>query len=167
MRDPRVYCIRFILFNQQGMKRTSAFLTLSLAAATLITSVAPAFAESNASSRKELKTKTPVDNICVQTAITTRETKIDGGWSVYSSALSTAYLTRKSSLYSAWSQTNVDDRKTAVNNAWSSFKTAKKTAAQTWKSVRDTAWKQFKNDSKKCGSDATTATEMGNSNSDL
>jgi len=149
------------------MTRTRFFATVSITAATVFVSAIPAFASDATLSVRASKTnQKALDVSCVQTAVVTRETTLDGGIATNNAAQTSAYLTRKNALSTAWTQTDATLRKTAIENAWSSFKTARKNAAQQWKSTRDSAWKTFKSAIKTCGGDATLSGELSQANSD-
>ena len=154
-------------FPTLHMTRTRFFATVSITAATVFISVIPAFAsDATLSTRGSKTSQKALDVSCIQAAVITRETSLDGGIATNNAAQTSAYLTRKNALSAAWTQTDATLRKTAIENAWSSFKTAKKSAAQQWKTTRDSAWKTFKIAIKTCGSDATLSAELSQGNSD-
>lgn len=138
---------------------------LSLSMAGAISSVK---ADENASpAPKASRIPKPTPNIvCVQSAVSKRESAIGSAWSTFSSAITSALSARKDALVAAWGISNAKDRRLAIRTAWDVFAKANKDARKVLKDARDSAWSQFKADAKACKVPAseTSGENMKNDN---
>ena len=92
---------------------------------------------------------------CVATAVGTREDAIASGLTAYTTAMSSAFSSRKSALVAAWAMPARTDRNAAIKSAWSAFHSSEKTATASWKQSKKEAWSVFKTASVDCKAGST------------
>lgn len=149
------------------MKKLSIFLALMIfiGASSLV-----AFAENDSTGeikkdRSVSTTLTVEQTACIKASITKREDALIAGHGVYSTAVTTAYNTRKTALLAAWDKATTAERKTAVKTADRDFSSSTKSARSTWNTARRGAWKTFETDRKACKVTASSS-ETGSSVTD-
>lgn len=139
--------------------------------------VGPVFAEDSVSEKKEIQKDERKESIildasqitCVKNAITKREDALSSGHTAYSTAVTSAYNTRKTSLLAAWDKPTTAERRVAVRAADRAFDKAIKTAKKAWAETRRGTWKTFETDRKAClptTNAPLSATDTGSSKSD-
>jgi len=110
-------------------------------AAVLALPVAPAFAQTTASTD---------DLACVQAAVEKRDGAIIAAWDVLSPAIRSALVTRQQALVAAWGINNRKERRAAIKVAWRTFRASVKSARATFRISRISAWKTWRDDVKAC-----------------
>ena len=130
---------------------TRRFVRAAIAATIVLSSIAPAFADS-------MGTKT-VDTACMKTAVQTREQAVQAAFETFHTSVAAAYDKRETDLVAAWGMTDAAARKKAIKDAWSAFKKSSQGARKSFKETRNNAWKTFKNSAKTCH--GSTADETG------
>lgn len=115
--------------------------------------------------KKNKDIKEAVDLVCMQTAVTARESGVIASIDAYNTTLKIALTTRMDALKAAWALTDQTARQAAVKKAWSDFNAALKGDRMTSKKSRKDAWDKFKADRKACHA-SNDAKDVGN-DSDL
>ena len=119
----------------------------------------------NKDSKDDKISKDTVDLVCMQTAVTARESGVIASIDAYNTDLKIALTTRMDALKAAWALTDQTARQAAVKKAWSDFNAALKGDRMTSKKSRKDAWDKFKADRKACHA-SNDAKDVGN-DSDL
>lgn len=103
---------------------------------------------------------------CVGSAVSVRESALDGGIAAFTQAENSAYTARASALQVAYSLTPGGNAiKNAIKAAWTTFTSSIKTARKTWQITRNSAWSTFRASVKACKAPAV-ATDTANSSSE-
>lgn len=100
--------------------------------------------------KENKKDQTPVDLVCMQNAVVTREDAIIAAFDTYHANVKTALTTRRDALKAAWAISDRDDRKEAIRKAWSDFKGTWKKERKALNEAKKATWKKFNETSKTC-----------------
>lgn len=140
------------------MKVSTRIASAALAFGILATSAAPVFANeakvianisADASVTASTETK-PVDLVCMQNGVGTREDAIIAALYTYHTNAKTALATRRDALKAAWTISDKDARKEAIRKASSDFKGTWKKERKTLNAAKKAVWKKFKEIRKTC-----------------
>ncbi len=102
-----------------------------------------------------------VNLVCVQNAVSKRDTAVGSAFDAYYTAEKAALTSRTSALSSAWTITDRKARRTAIRTAWKNFQTASKSVQKTFRTAKKTAWDTFTTDRKVCGKGAASEDPTG------
>lgn len=94
--------------------------------------------------------ETAVNITCVGSAVSTRESALDGAMTTYTQAINAAYSARATALQQAYANSDPTQVKSAVKTAWSNFRTALKNARNAWRTSKNSAWSVFRTAAKAC-----------------
>lgn len=88
--------------------------------------------------------------LCIQTAVTARETTLQNDLKTLETAWNTALAARATALNAAWGLSDPAARQTAINAAWKAYNTAIKTAKKTLQKADHQAWSTYNQAAKTC-----------------
>ncbi len=112
--------------------------------------------------RKEnSKDQTPVDLVCMQTAVGTRDDAIIAALEIFHANVKTGLTARRDALKAAWAITDKDARKEAIKKAWAEFKGTWKNERKTLNDSKVASWKTFQESRKTCHAEGE-GEEQGN-----
>lgn len=133
-----------------GMKKLLFLVVLVALSLGMVGAISSVKADDNNSPRVSKIPKPTPNLVCIQSAVSKRESAIGSAWSTLSSAITSALSVRKDALVAAWGVTNAKDRRIAIRTAWDVFAKSNRDARKVLKDARNSAWSQYKTDAKAC-----------------
>lgn len=98
--------------------------------------------------------KSVVDLVCMQTAITKRDDAVIAALDKYHASWRNVLEIRRDSLVAAWQLTDRTERWNALRKAWTEFYKQRLAARRIFRQERDTVWKTFRAERNNCGKQA-------------